>query len=212
VVYVLLLPAKGDKNVSDETPKSIKDVSRLVHLRAHDAPDRDRTRFEKKAVEAYSGRLAKKLSEIAIIGVKSSPLCLRWLRMIDGWRCRPVMKFRSVDSLQANCYAAILVDRGFTDLAFTVAPSKACVTLKGAPAWVRNRNAFAAESRTFTVSASDSPVGQNWFKSIDPETSNNPCGIFPPSRPSTVLVQTHSKNETASNGPKRPKRLGNGYH
>jgi hypothetical protein len=85
VVYVLLLPAKGDKNVSDETPKSIKDVSRLVHLRAHDAPDRDRTRFEKKAVQAYSG---------------------------------------------------------------------------------------------------------------DPETSNNPSGIFPPSRPSTVLVQTHSKNET----------------
>lgn len=122
MVYVLLLPAKGDKNVSDETPKSIKDVSRLVHLRAHDAPDRDRTRFEKKAVEAYSGRLAKKLSEIAIIGVKSSPLCLRWLRMIDGWRCRPVMKFRSVDSLQANCYAAILVNRGLTDLAFYSSP------------------------------------------------------------------------------------------
>src|SRR5437867_10121852 len=71
--------------------------------------------------------------------------------------------------------------QGFVTFPRTLAWSKTCVVWKAAPAFGRNWNAFPATlTSIFVVSASDSPWGQNWFKSMEPATFRSPCGMRPP--------------------------------
>src|SRR2546427_182416 len=71
--------------------------------------------------------------------------------------------------------------QGFVTFPRTFAWSNAWVAWKAAPAFGRNWNAFPPTlTRIFVVSASDSPLGQNWFRSMEPATFRSPCGMRPP--------------------------------
>src|SRR5262249_50166789 len=55
-------------------------------------------------------RLAEVLSEIAVCGIESGSLRLRWLLALERWRSRPVVQLRRINGLQTDRDPPMRVD------------------------------------------------------------------------------------------------------